>query len=100
MCGRSHRKTVYPTQKQGRDVHPERKGMGIFPNEEEHSKEVASHLSRNRSSGSLFSSGQTSHFFFPYLNFLSTLPDIHVHLFAKLDSSAKAKRSMITHIMG
>ena len=73
--------------------------MGIFPNEEEHSKEVASHLSRNRS-GSLFSSGQTSHFFFPHLNFLRTLPDIHVHLFAKLDSSAKAKRSMTTHIMG
>ena len=24
---------VYPTQKQGRDVHPERKGMGIFSRE-------------------------------------------------------------------
>ena len=34
MCGRSHRKTVYPTQKQGRDVHPERKGMGILSREE------------------------------------------------------------------
>ena len=91
---------IYLRQRQGRNTHLERKGMGIFLNEEEHSKEVASHLSRNRSSGSLFSSGQTSHFFFPYLNFLSTLPDIHVHFFAKLDSSAKAKRSMTTHIMG
>ena len=63
--------------------------MGIFPNEEEHSKEVTNHLSRINSSGSLFSSGQISHFFFPHLNFLRTLPDIHVHLFAKLDSSAK-----------
>ena len=25
---------VYPTQKQGRDVHPERKGMGILSREE------------------------------------------------------------------
>lgn len=35
MCGRSHRKQfVCPTQKQGRDVHPERKGMGILSREE------------------------------------------------------------------
>ena len=29
---------VYLTQKQGRDTHPKRKGMGILSNEERHSK--------------------------------------------------------------
>ena len=29
---------VCPTQKQGRDVHPERKGMGILSREEEYGK--------------------------------------------------------------
>lgn len=38
MHGRAHRKTAYPTQKQGRDTNPERKGIDTFSNEEEHSK--------------------------------------------------------------
>ena len=33
-------KTVYLRQKQGRKTHPERKGMGVLSNEEEHSKEA------------------------------------------------------------
>lgn len=100
MGGHAEKQFIYLRQRQGRNTHLERKGMGIFPKEEERSKEVAYHLSRNRSSGSWFASGQISHFFFPHLNFLRTLPDIHVHLFAKLDSSAKAKMTMTTHIMG
>ena len=36
---------VYPTQKQGRDVHPEKKGMGILSRNEECSK---SKLGRDR----------------------------------------------------
>ena len=31
---------VYLRQKQGRNTHPERKGLGILPNEKECSKEV------------------------------------------------------------
>lgn len=88
---------TYLRQRQGRNTYLERKGMGIFPNEEEHSKEVTNHLSRSNYSGSLFSSGQISHFFFPHLNFLRTLPDIQVHL---LLSWIPVQRSMTTHIMG
>ena len=40
MYGRAHRQFVYLTLKQGRNTHPERKGMGVLSNEEEHSKEV------------------------------------------------------------
>ena len=31
---------IYLSQKLGRSTHPERKGVGVFPNEEEGSKEV------------------------------------------------------------
>ena len=34
MHGRAHRKIVCPTQKQSRDTHGERKGMGILFKEE------------------------------------------------------------------
>ena len=37
--GRAHREIVYLRQKQGRNAHLRRKGMGIFSNEE-HFKEV------------------------------------------------------------
>ena len=38
MYGRARRKTVYLSWKQGRDTHPEKKGMGIPCNEERCSK--------------------------------------------------------------
>ena len=40
QCMGEHRgkQFVYPTQKQGRDAHPERKGIGILSNEGECSK--------------------------------------------------------------
>jgi len=40
QCMGEHRgkQFVYPTQKQGRDAHPERKGIGILSNEGEGSK--------------------------------------------------------------
>ena len=34
MYERAHRKIVYPTQKQDRDTHPERKSTDILSNEE------------------------------------------------------------------
>ena len=50
-------------QKQGRDAHPERKGVGVLPNKEERSKEAVKSLIQGSSSGSLFTSGQLSGFF-------------------------------------
>ena len=50
MHGRAHRKTAYPTQKQGTDTNPERKGIGTLSNEEEHSKSETgrdTHLERS-----------------------------------------------------
>ena len=38
MVEHTGKQSVYPTQKQGRDAHPERKDMGIVSNEERHSK--------------------------------------------------------------
>ena len=38
MGDHTEKQFVYPTQKQGRDAHPERKGIGILSNEGEGSK--------------------------------------------------------------
>ena len=60
--GTSQRKTVYLGQKQGRNIPQERKGVGIFPNEEECSKEAVKLLIQGSSSGSLLTFGQLSGF--------------------------------------
>ena len=38
--GRAHREIVHISEKLGRNTHPQRKGVGVLSNEEEHSKEV------------------------------------------------------------
>ena len=43
---------------------PERKGVGVLPNEEEPSKEAVTSLIQGSSSGSLFTFGQLPGFFF------------------------------------
>ena len=40
MGEHTDRQFVYVRQKQGRNTHPEKKGMGILSNEEERSREV------------------------------------------------------------
>lgn len=50
MHGRTHRKTAYPAQTQGRDTNPQRKDIGTLSNEEEHSKSETgrdAHLERS-----------------------------------------------------
>ena len=61
-----HRETlfVYLRQKQGRDTHLERKGVGVLPNEEERNNEAVKSFIQGSSSGSLFTFGQLSGFFF------------------------------------
>ena len=104
MCGRSHRKTVYPTQKQGRDVHPERKGLGILSRREECSKSkpgrdthweknagVLSAEQRSTEAMSITSIGQSFQIFvcrWPVILFLSShltdpwvLPKIYIQPF-------------------
>ena len=43
MVEHTGKQFVYPTQKQGRDTHPERKGTGILSNEERHSESEVRH---------------------------------------------------------
>ena len=63
MWESTEKQFIYVRQKQGRNTHPERKGMGILSNEEEHSKEAVTSLIQGSSSGSLFTFGQLSCFF-------------------------------------
>ena len=37
---RTHREVFYISEKLGRNTHPQRKGVGVLSNEEEHSKKV------------------------------------------------------------
>ena len=122
VYGRAHRKTVYLTQKQGRDTHSERNGMGILSIEEERSKSDPRRRSHPESSvalwarrsavwrwcksltqaspsGSLFTFGQLSCFFF-YPDGPWTLAKKHEQLFSKMDPIIQTCGCMSTFTMG
>ena len=65
--------------------------MGIPPNEEEQSKEVVKSFIWGQFFWVFVLLWPIISLLLPHLTCLRALPDMHAHLFAKMDSSAKAK---------
>ena len=73
------------------------KVVGMPASEEEHSKEVVKSFIQGSSFRSLFTSGQL--FLLPCMTYPRTLPDMHVQLFSKTDSSPEAYGGFWHHLL-
>ena len=84
-----HTEKLFKTE-QGRDTHLERKGVGILPGEEECSKDVGQATYIEQFFPVFVCLWPNIQFLFPPLTCSRTIPNMHVQLFSKVDSSPEA----------
>ena len=90
MYGRAHTEIVCSLKIEARQNCTLRKGVGILPNEEEHSKEMTAITYVRQSFWVFVSIWPIISFLFPHLTCTRTLPNMHEQRFPGMDVTAKA----------